>query len=400
MEYLSSAEHEIMLRWEIDVPYRDIGDAQLKRLREINPQMVILDLGDDPDVAFRFSQYLVDQNPGRQIIGVGPALPTDALMQGMRSGLADYLVKPVDPDAMTAAIQRARRKLGSSTTVEEAPAAQGTVIAVFSAKGGAGATTVATNLAVELHRTSFKATVVVDTDLQMGESAAFLGVQPRFDLVDFARSMHRMDKNLLASYVEPHESGVHLVAGPYEGQKADGMTGEHLRAVIQLLRQHYDFVVLDSPATCDTAALAPLTIADQILIVTAPDLSSLRQTKRCLPVLSRIVGTDPDRVRLVVNRYAEEQEISRDDVERTLGLKVFATLAADTENAAHAINTGKPIALAAPSSRFVRDVKGVATKLAGITPDKSKPNALLKGMKPLRDAFRRFGRTGPTPSEA
>ena len=133
------------------------------------------------------------------------------LLEAMRAGISEYLPKPPGREALYAALERVQRKLAVGSGEARRP---GELIAVFSPKGGTGCTTVATNLAVHLHRLTGKRTLLVDLDLELGEVAVFLGVQPRFSFMDMIRNFHRMDAELLASYIERDETGVHLLSSP------------------------------------------------------------------------------------------------------------------------------------------------------------------------------------------
>jgi pilus assembly protein CpaE len=281
----------------------------------------------------------------------------------MRAGVADYLPKPVTAEAFRAALDRVRIGLGAGRKDEARRTGQ--VYAFYSPKGGAGTTTTATNFAVVLHRLTGKKTLLVDLDLELGEIALLLGVQPRFNFVDMVQNFHRMDAELLASYIERHESGVHLLSAPYQPEKAEVVTAEEIRRILQFLRKHYDYLVVDTSKSFSPATLASLEQADLAFIVTNVDLASLRNLQRGLPLLKRMLGRDEKHVRLVVNRYHPDNEISLEDVQRTLGIPVFHTLCNDYDEVSRSISTGKPIVLNG-NSKFSRDMKSLGAEVTGI----------------------------------
>lgn len=386
----------VTLALEIDVPYKDIGDIQLHKLKQVNPELIFLDTEPDADVAFRFAQYLAEQNPGRRIIAAGEVLAPEMLIAGMRAGVTEYLPKPVKSAELGEAIARVQRKLGFVPDLsEEEP---GKLYAVFSPKGGSGSTTVATNLAVQLHQHTGKKTLLLDLDLELGEAAVYLGVQPRFNFVDLIRNFHRMDAELLASYIENHDSGVHLLSAPFQPEKAETVTAEQIRRVLVFLRKHYEYLVLDTPKTFTAPVLAALEQTDTIFILTTADLPSLRNIKRCLPMLGKITGNHSDRVRLVVNRQGANDEITLADVERTLGLPVYGTLANDFEAVMRSINTGEPIVLSG-NSRFSRDMQQLSGKITGIETQEQR-GGLFARVQPLTAAFRRLGSGGSSRTSA
>jgi pilus assembly protein CpaE len=205
----------------------------------------------------------------------------------------------------------------------------------------------------------------VDLDLELGEIALLLGVQPRFNFVDMVQNFHRMDAELLASYIERHESGVHLLSAPYQPEKAEIVTGEEIRRILQFLRKHYDYVVVDTSKSFSPATLASLEQADLAFIVTNVDLASLRNLQRGFPLLKRMLSRGESHIRLVVNRYHPENDISLEDVQRTLGVPVFHSLSNDYEGVSRSISTGKPIVLNG-NSKFSQDMKALGAHVTGI----------------------------------
>jgi pilus assembly protein CpaE len=353
----------------IDVPFAQIRDAQVQALRKAAAEVVLLDLEDDPATGVRFAQFLADARPGQPFVAVGPVLAPDLLIAAMSAGISEYLPKPVTEEALVAALLRLRRRFGG----KEAPArTPGQVLAAFSAKGGSGCTTVAANLAIQLHKLTAKKVLLLDLELELGELAVHLGMQPRFNFVDLVRNFHRVDAELLASYIEAHDSGVHLLSAPLQPERPEAVTGEQIRSILGFLRQHYDYVVVDTARTFSPATTAALEEAEQVFLVATVDLPTLRNIKRCLPLLDRITGHASEKVKLVVNRYQETDVITLAEVERTLGLQVHRTLANDYEAVSRSINAGKPVVLNGASA-FGRDLGALSAGVAGIAPPDARP---------------------------
>jgi pilus assembly protein CpaE len=348
---------------EITAPFDAFGEEQVRALRQLRPELVILDIESSPELGIKFAQFLAETSPGIRFVAAGPLLQPEHLLSAMRAGVADYLPKPVTAEAFRAALDRVNIALVPTKKGEQRRTGQ--VYVFYSPKGGAGTTTTATNFAVVLHRLTGKKTLLVDLDLELGEIALLLGVQPRFNFVDMVQNFHRMDAELLASYIERHDSGVHLLSAPYHPEKAEVVTAEEIRRIIQFLRKHYDYLVVDTSKSFSPPTLASLEQADLAFIVTNVDLASLRNLQRGLPLLKRMMGRDEKHFRLVVNRYHPENEISLEDVQRTLGIPVFHTLCNDYDEVSRSISTGKPIVLNG-NSKFSRDMKGLGAEVTGI----------------------------------
>jgi pilus assembly protein CpaE len=348
---------------EIAAPFSALGENELRSIRQLHPEVVVLDVADDPEMGIKLAQFLSETMPGLRLVASGPQLPNDLLLSAMRAGVVDYLVRPTTPEAMTVAVERVRALLG--VHAKDGAKQPGALYAFYSPKGGAGTTTVATNFAVVLHRLTGKRTLLVDLDLELGEIALLLGVQPRFNFVDMVQNFHRMDAELLASYIERHDSGVHLLSAPYQPETAEVVTGDEIRKILMFLRRHYDYIVVDTAKSFSPATLAAFEQADPAFIVTNVDLASLRNIQRGLPLLKRMMGRGEDHIRLIVNRYNSTSDISLKDVETTIGLRVFHTLSNDYEGVSRSINSGRPIVLNG-DSKYGADIQAMGRQVTGL----------------------------------
>lgn len=357
----------IQVAFEIRVPFVEISHGHLEELRCVKADIVFLDLEQDPQLGCRLAQFLAEADSSQRLIAVGTEHSPEFLMTVMQAGISEYLPKPVSHEALEAAITRASRKMGARPTATAAGASQrepGKLLAFFSAKGGSGSTTVATNLAIHIHRLTGKRTVLVDLDLELGEIALFLGVEPRFSFVDLAKNFHRMDAGLLASFIECHDSGVHLLSAPYHPERAETVTADHTRQILQFLKQHYDYVVVDTSNSFTPRTMAAFELASEIFLVANIDLPSLRNIQRCQHLLDRM-GEKGQALRLVVNRYASENDITLEDVEKSLGLDVYWALPNDYESVIYSINTGRPVILD-DNSTYTQELQALAAKITGL----------------------------------
>jgi pilus assembly protein CpaE len=390
---LSRMQAGAELGLEITVAFTEIGDEHLNYLRDINPELIFLDLESDPEVGTRFAHFLTESDATRRVIAAGPELSSEQLIAAMRAGISEYLPKPVSKESLTAAIDRVERKLGWS--LAGGSRNPGRVYSVFSAKGGSGATTLATNLATMLHRVTGKKTLLVDLDLELGEISLLLGVEPRFNFVDLVRSFHRMDAGLLASYIEQHESGVHLLSAPYIPNRAESVSGDQIKKILNFLRQHYHYVIVDTSKSLSPATLAAFEQSDHIFLVTTVDLPSLRNVKRCEPLIEQAIGASADqRLRLVISRYNPADTITIKDVEKTLGIKVFKTIRNDYKAVIESINTGHPAVLNG-DSKYSEDVRSLATAVAGLQAEKASDGKSSSPMKLFKRALGKFRKRKP-----
>ena len=384
---------------ELAVAGPSLDADHLERLRAADPHLVVVDMGGDPERAVRTVSAIAAGNPRAALVGCGPDLQSSTLLDAMRAGLVEYVPRPAEAPAVRDAFGRVMRKRGWAEAL--GGRRNGKLLSFFSPKGGSGSTTVVTNVGIELHRMTGARTLLVDLDLELGEIASLLGVRPRFHFVDLVRNFHRMDADLLASYIESHESGVQVLSAPFEPEIGEDVTGEQIARILGFLRSHYDYVLVDTSKSLAPPALAALQTADPIFLVTNVDVPSLRNLKRCLPILDGVTAGDPERLRLVVNRYNAKSLVRLEDLEETLGLEVYWTLTNDYDTVIESISSSQPLVLKG-KSKYAEQVSALARDIAdgahGATREKS--SLVDRLMSPFRsDGRRARPAANPTPLE-
>lgn len=361
---LRHPEANTTLEIAITAPFSGFGNDQLQTLHRAKPSVVILDLADDPTLGIKLAQFLAgSSSPSYRVIPTGPTLAAELLLELMRAGITEFLPKPVTPEEIRAAVKRI--SAGLDPTEERRQTALGQVYAFFSAKGGSGSTTAATNLAIVLHSQTKKKTLLVDLDMELGEASLLLGIQPRFNFVDLVQNFHRVDAGLLASYIERHDSGVHLLSAPFHPERAQAVSADQIRRIMQYLKQYYDYIVVDVSKSFTPVTLAAFEQADQVFLVTTVDLPSLRNVQRALPLLKRVVPQGGAQIRLVLNRFDKSGEVTIKQVEKSLGLSVYGTLRNDYEAVIRSVNTGKPVVLNG-NSVYSQDLNKLGRVLTGV----------------------------------
>lgn len=388
---LYDGDFPVSLALEIGVSAPSLEPADLERVRAEDPQIVILDLSSDPDRALRAAASISTGNPRAALVGIGPDLEASRILEAMRAGLVEYLPRPLQGPVLRDALNRVLRRHGWGEAM--GGSRDGKLLSFFSAKGGAGATSVMTNVGIELHRITGGKTLLVDLDLELGEIASLLGIQPRFHFVDLVRNFHRMDEDLLASYIESHESGVQVLSAPFEPEIGEHVSGEEITRILDFLRSHFDYVLVDASKSLAPPALAALQAADPIVLVTNMDVPTLRNLKRCLPILDRVTDGNADRLRLVVNRHNPRSLVTVKDLEETLGLEVFATLSNDYQTVIEAISTGRPL-VENSDSKYAGELRSLARSIV------AGPEAAAAAKKGLVSRILSPFRSGGTPSPA
>lgn len=369
---------------DVPVSIASLGQNGLKQLHGRKPEVVLMDVAGDVVLSLQSLKWLSDQEPRRVFLLVGPPAEPAVLLEAMRAGAAEYLPQPAEEADISAAVSRAVRRLQGP----KGGRAHGSVLAFFGGKGGSGVTTTATNVAVWLRRSTGKPTLLLDLDLDLGSAALLLGVQPRYTLVDVVRNFHRIDDDLLASYVERHDSGLHLLAPPSRLDLAHNFTRDQVESLVAYLRRSYTYIVVDLPRRISPATAAVFGSADQLYLVTTPEIPAIRNLKRFLSVLPSLTANGLENVRVVVNRRRQHADtISLSDIRQVLDLDVSWTFSEDPDGVLHSTNVGTPIVLNG-ASRYSKDVKAFCREIAP-APSEGADGNVLGAMGRLFRPFRR-----------
>ncbi|HUF68538.1 MAG TPA: P-loop NTPase [Longimicrobiales bacterium] len=356
---MSDEQKGLNMVGEYSQPIAEIGKPMAEEIRRLDAKLVLLDLGDDPAVGLRLAKYLAEDSRGRVFVLTGPTVAPEVLLEAMRVGASEYLPKPIEEAELAAALTRAARRLAGPEARGEGPQ-QGRITEVLGAKGGVGVSTVAANLAVALAK-SGRSTILLDFDLDMGSSAVILGLRPRYSVLDVVKNLHRLDRDLLGSLAETHDSGLTVLASPGQPGPGEKITREQARSMLAFVRRHFEQVVVDLDRAISPVTIGALEAADDVLLVTTPDVASLNNTKRALPVIERATG-DTKRVRVIVNRRRSSDVITIADVSKALGKDVLATLPNEEAALTDSLNTGKPEVLR-NRSKYGRELESMARSL-------------------------------------
>jgi len=304
------------------------------------PDLIIVDTRGDASSAMSSIERLRGSAPGAGIFAVATAADPEVILQSMRAGANEFFTWPPAEETFHGAIRRtsARRETAQGTR----PSA--TTLVFFGAKGGAGTTTVAVNCGVELARLSKRSAVIVDLKPGLGEVALFLGVRPRYSLLDAIDNLHRLDREFLKELVVKHKSGIEILAGSDQFDRPGAADGGAIEELFRLLARQYEYSLVDAGSQINSVAVAALYTADRIFMVANPDVPSVRNAQRLLDRV-RQLGACGERVRVLLNRAAEPYPIPPKQIEAALGHPIHHTFPSDYKTVSTALNSGVPLAL-------------------------------------------------------
>ena len=347
--------------------------ATLAHAAARQPDIVVVDLRGGQPLPTAVAA-LKRQHPTTPVLLVTTSLEPAFVLEAMRAGVNECVAEPLQAAEIETAITR--------LLAHKQPLATGQVFAFIGAKGGVGTTTVAVNVATELGRTAANRTLLIDLHLAHGDAAVFLGVEPRFSVVDALDNIHRFDDAFFKGLVVQSSAGPHLLASS-DKQLAQTSSVQRVRSLVEFATSLYRYVVLDVPRS-DAAALDALDQAARIIVVANQELATVRNASRIAASLRQRYGAD--RVTVIVNRVDTHAEIGRDDVEKVVGARVAHSVPSDYRMALRALNKGRPLALdnhnklAASFRELAHDLAGVAP-VRPAAPESSGLFGLLKGRR-------------------
>jgi len=322
-------------------------------------QPVVLVLGPSfaagPDLAA--AEQLLSARREVGAIMVTTELTTDLLQRALRAGVKDVLQAPVDTAQLSEAVSRAAMNLTYVAPAAATPGSPygeidgeiGRTITVFSTKGGAGKSVIATNLGVVLAQRSDKPVVLIDADLQFGDIAVMLKLSPQHTIVDAVSALDRLDVALLGNLLVEHTPSTLLVLpAPLEPAFADQIGAAEMVRIVEILRTFCSFVVIDTPAYFNDVVLGLIEISDDVILVAGMDIPNIKNVKIGLQTL-RLLNTPMEKLRLVLNRANSKVKLDVGEVERTLGVTADALIPSDVV-VPQAVNKGEAVVLSAPKS--------------------------------------------------
>lgn len=262
----------------------------------------------------------------------------DLIIASMRSGAQEFFSKPIIEHDLTQAVERCRRRKDALSGRRQ----PGRLISVFSKAGGVGVTTLAVNLGVALAQGDNKRAALVDLNLQHGDAASLLNLEPRYSIIDACESGDHVDTDKLQSCMSPHPSGLSILSEPSHPAAADAVSPHQVKSVLQQLRALFPYVLVDTPHTFDPRVMAALDLSNTILLTTVATIPALRSARKALSYF-RELGYASDKVKLVINRVSKVDRIETKDIARTLDYETFWTCPNNYGAAADALNAGVPL---------------------------------------------------------
>jgi pilus assembly protein CpaE len=339
------------------------------------PDVVFLDLAREPEPFFAFANQLRRNRPTIKLIACSAAVPPQPslLLEAMRSGVQDFLGKPVQPESLKDLLLR----ISQDQNIKEFPS-QDKLIVIMGAKGGVGTTTVAVNLGVQLATFARKRTVLLDLARPLGNVHLLLDLHPKFGIRDAVDSLDRLDSHFLAGLLTHHKTKLEVLAGATQPEEWQSIDVNVLDRVVNVTQNAFDVVLLDIGSQFSGEWATILRMARMILIVAEANVPSLWTLERRLLALKGF-GISQERARIIINRWHKGDDEVLKSIQKDINRPIFASLPNDFRKASQAVNLGTPI-LENHNNVLSSRYRQIAGQLAGIDTSVTEKKSPLSGL--------------------
>jgi pilus assembly protein CpaE len=281
------------------------------------------------------------------------------LQQALDADVSDVLLLPQLVENVAFAIRKATHT--TRRHVESGPSRRGKVVTVFSPKGGTGKTVTATNLATACAKFEGRKTLLVDLDLQFGDAAIMLGVEPDKTIYDLVVAPGELDTEKLLGYTTRHACGLEILPAPLRPEDAELVTEAKLGRLLEVAREAFDVIVVDTSPFFHGPMLATLDRTEELLLLCSLDVPTLKNLRLALQTLD-LLSFPKQRVSIVLNRSNSKVGMKPNEVEGALGMKVRYEIPSDRA-VPLAVNRGNPVVLAEESADVSRAIKSMAKEM-------------------------------------
>jgi pilus assembly protein CpaE len=334
-------------------------DEATQRILDAQPEIVLVDMHNER-AAIKSLFVLHSVIPAAWLFACSDRKDPQLIIETMQMGAREYLAKPISADNLGVALNRC---IEAKERIKRESRFRGKIYVVTAAKGGAGATSVAVNLAATLANAKEARVALFDMNSPAGDVASYMGVQPQFSLSDALESASRLDPMLLDTYMTTSH-GLWIMPGPQQLRADQAFTQGSVAKLLHVASQTFTHIFIDTPSSMDPELLRVVADSSEaVLVVFTPELPSLWRTYRLIAQLNSIGSGE--RTKLVLNRASSRSYLDEREIRKSLNQPIYFRLPNDYRNSIHAVNKGKPV-ISMNHSRLASDYQRLIQNLAGI----------------------------------
>jgi len=342
------------------------------------PQLMIIDLERDWNQTLTRIQTIRSRSPHTEIFATAATADASVLLNVLRAGVQEFLPQPVQKEELYDALERFEMRYQDKVSSSDG---RGKLINMLGGKGGVGTTTLAVNLAVSLQEINPASSVVlVDLNLQFGDVALYLDLEPMYTFGDITSDPSRFDEAFLTSLLSRHPSGLYVLPSADRMIEMNLQTVECIERSLEVLQRRFDYVILDSGHLIDDITATALNRTSTLLLISTLTLPAVRNTKRLTNFLSE-VNYPNDRIEIIINRYKSKYEISLQDFKNSLKQEPFCIIPNDYTTVSNSVSKGRSLSMINRQAKITKSIKNLAIKLSEGKQKKSLFSRLFKRNK-------------------
>lgn len=357
------------------------GEEVISSAEELQPDVILMDINMPRLDGIGATEQISMNVPHCAIIIISIQGEQEYLRKAMAAGAREYLVKPFSGNDLANSIRRVYegQKRRNARLFTSYPAInstslrrkKGKVIAFFCTKGGVGKTTLACNLAVTLAQDLKKRVVLADLDLSSGDAAVMLNITVKSTIADLVQEQEVPDFQLADAFLIPHISGAKLLPAPMSPEQAELVRVSHIEQLLKILKDNFDYIILDTAPFYSDINLAALEASDKIFLILNQELTTLKHIKTAQDILTAL--NHGDKVRVILNQNNNEG-IKVKELEKSLGISISAAIPEDQKTVKGSINKGIPFVMGQPHAKISSCISNLLNALdMGSVNDPSEP---------------------------
>ena len=354
-EILKSYLEELDCRFEIKT-FKDYdkGVEEIKNL-EFAP-IVFVDISENikqtNDVLDKIKLFT------QKIIITSTDYSTNTIVKAMRMGAKEFLPKPIIKDDL----KRAINMFDQENSLEDDSTSK--IITIYSNKGGIGKTTIATNLAVEFAKITGDKVALIDLNLQLGDIATFLNITPSFDVAYVIKNLiEKKEDTLIKSFEKFKDTSLYVLSDPNYIEQSESITPQQIEELFKALKKVFPYIIIDMSSNIDPNSLKILDKSDIILFTTIVNIPAIRNAQRCLNLFDSR-RYQKGKVKIIINRFMENDEIKTEDIETALGEKIYWKIPNNYFSIMESINKGIPVGEVNSTSNIANSFRDLASKIS------------------------------------
>ncbi len=297
------------------------------------------------------------------LVVVGKADDPEALRSALRAGACEFLDENASPGQLAIPLKSMLAEI-----VADRRERDGNLVALINAKGGSGASLLASNIAAEAAEVLGLKTALVDLDVQFGNPGQYLDATPQRGLLEALQMAGDLDRMALEGYMIHHKSGLHILST--EGQdryQTDELAEHQLERLLDLLAESYQQIIVDLPRHIDPFIATLLERADHVVMVVQQDIATLRDATRLMHMLTVDLRLPRDRIEIVVNRFHAAGQITLKDIANTLSCERVTAIPNDFRMVSESLNRAAPLHEIARDKAITRALQKLSETLTGTT---------------------------------